>query len=212
MRSFERGVENRRTFELHSPNDSVIARIERDVGQLHRRAEPVAKEPARLVAVGERADAIREIVRAGARVDAQLRHVERAERAVAMASDHQLAVTRNRRVQRLRRHAETLLNVDLVRERENVDVVDRKRFGVGEQFGHLRRTRQMIRGIELSEQRHDSSPQAAASTAENFGITLRANSSRLASTSACGIVSFAFSRKFTQSMPVLSHSFNVAIS
>ena len=112
-------------------------------------------------------------------------------------------------MQRFRRYAEALLNVDLVREREDVDVVDRKRFGVGEQFGHLRRTRQMIRGIELSEQRHDASPQAAASTDENFGITLRANSSRLASTSACGIVSFAFSRKFTQSMPVLSHSFNV---
>ena len=46
----------------------------------------------------------------------------------------------------------------------------------------------------------------------NFGITLRANSSRLASTACCGTVSHAFSRKLTQSTPVLSHCFSVSMS
>src|SRR6185295_16844460 len=130
---------------------------------------------------------------------------ERPDRTVRKLVQREIDDRRDRRMERLREQVHHLLVVDFEDQVQDLGPLDLPRRRV--QVAHYRRAVEQCRPIPRSKERHYASPPAATVASRgvafvaNFGITSRANSRLESSTSCCGTVSAALSKKLIRSTP-----------
>src|SRR6185369_7143478 len=148
----------------------------------------------------------------GAAHEPELGERERADRALGVARHPDRRVRRDRRMHRARQERFRRAR-DLERELQDLRARQRPRFRVevahdGEAIddgGQLQRA-------EGGHQALTAGAPLAGLLSAKAGITSLANSRRLASTSACGMISIAFIRKLTRSTPTASQRLSACIT
>src|SRR5438105_11016944 len=202
LRIDQRQLEDRLALASNHRRDAVVITPERDVSGHSRIAPALAERGHGAWARGDGAQHITARMNARTRHQSHLGQAEGPDRALRIARHHERDVFGYRRVERPRQEHAGAVG-DLARELEDLGLRQLPRLGV--EILHRRQPARDRREIELAEDGHQDLPPL------NAGMTSRPKSRRLASTSACGIVSAVLTRKLTRSTPHASQRLSARV-